>query len=82
MTQPLQYRETEASEVRRVATNIANVVVEESIDTIHVACLSLALGVMAVKPLTPKQLHEGVKGCSEWMSMFLDSVQTPAGPAN
>lgn len=71
--EPLKYKNTDADNIKRIVGNISNVVADEDLDDIHVACLTLALGTMANK-LTFVQLVEGVKGASEWMALYLSST--------
>jgi hypothetical protein len=72
---------TSTEDVHRIIYKIEQAVDDEDDDDIMVACLSMAL-FYQFPHISISQLVEGVRGVSEWMVAFADSLDTPKSKEN
>lgn len=70
------YTTTSGKDVEQLVGKIEKVIEGKDTTLIQIACLSIVL--MIQEPnLTTEQLLSGVKGISEWMSMFFSAPTDP-----
>lgn len=72
----MNYTSASGAEVRALVDRIQDVVMGEKIDSINMACLAIAV-IFHCPKITGPQLAAGIKGASEWMALYNDSLENP-----
>jgi len=81
MPKPLTYTTVKNHEVDLILDKFEQILVGEKLDHVVTACLAVA--VASGKPgITAPQLAEGVRGASEWIYAYLDSISAPTTSVN
>lgn len=70
---PMQETQVDGNVVHDIIESMVPLLSGRTRIAIVAAALSLAVGTMDPE-LDPDQLHEAVKGCSQWLSMYLSSL--------
>lgn len=81
MTGQITYTTASGSDIERIMDKIEDALEGEATSHIMISCLALAL-IYQYPNISVEQLEEGVRGASEWISMFISDIVTPAKKEN
>jgi hypothetical protein len=76
LSQPLTYAKVPGAEVVRAMNAIEVATAMESDQVIMMACFAMAICI-ANPGIENEALKQGVKGASEWLAMYIDSLDEP-----
>lgn len=73
---PITYAHATAAQVSKLCERVFNVLEGENPNQVNIACLTIAM-LIQVPEITPENLVEGVKGASEWIALYGDTLRNP-----
>lgn len=77
----ITYTKASGVELERIIGIMEHALINENPSHVTMACLAVAI-MLQSPDISAKQLVEGVKGASEWIALFVSSVDQPLEKAN
>ena len=81
MNKPINYTVVDGKDAAYILDLMKPVIVGQPCDHVQIACLSIVVS-MHIPNITPDQLMEGVKGVSEWIYTYADSLKNKGQSIN